>query len=114
MTIPFVPPDMITGMICQWYGTVATIPPGFALCDGNNGTPDLRDRFVISAKQDDGGVAKATIEGALAQSGGSAQHAHTVNVGVDIALPGVPAFDDTVDAQYHYPPCYALAYIMKL
>src|SRR5574344_3148329 len=37
------------GAIIMWSGTVATIPDGFSLCDGSNGTPDLRNRFVIGA-----------------------------------------------------------------
>jgi microcystin-dependent protein len=32
-----------------WSGSVATIPAGFQLCDGTNGTPDLRSRFVYGA-----------------------------------------------------------------
>ena len=27
----------------------ATAPSGWYLCDGNNGTPDLRDRFIVGA-----------------------------------------------------------------
>lgn len=37
------------GAIIMWYGTLAGIPTGWTLCDGNNGTPDLRDKFVIGA-----------------------------------------------------------------
>jgi len=37
------------GTIKLWSGSVATIPIGFQLCDGTNGTPDLRDDFVIGA-----------------------------------------------------------------
>ncbi len=37
------------GMIMLWYGTVGSIPSGWALCNGANGTPDLRDRFVVGA-----------------------------------------------------------------
>jgi hypothetical protein len=37
------------GGIIMWSGTVATIPSGWALCNGANGTPDLRDRFVLGA-----------------------------------------------------------------
>ena len=33
----------ISGMIIAWSGSVANIPTGFVLCDGNNSTPDLRD-----------------------------------------------------------------------
>jgi len=36
-------------IICLWYGASDNIPAGWALCDGNNNTPDLRDRFIIGA-----------------------------------------------------------------
>ena len=39
----------VTGMILLWYGDTSNIPGGWVLCDGNNSTPDLRDRFVIGA-----------------------------------------------------------------
>lgn len=48
-----------TNMIVYWYGTSASVPAGWHVCDGTNGTPDLRDQFVLG-----GG-------GALAASGGS-------------------------------------------
>jgi microcystin-dependent protein len=35
------------GAIMLWAGTLASIPAGWQLCDGTNGTPDLRDRFVL-------------------------------------------------------------------
>ena len=38
-----------TGVICMWSGTVATVPSGWALCNGDNGTPNLCDRFIIGA-----------------------------------------------------------------
>lgn len=37
------------GSIIPWYGSIGNIPNGFALCDGTNGTPDLRDRFLVGA-----------------------------------------------------------------
>lgn len=37
------------GSIIPWYGNLANIPDGFALCDGKNGTPDLRNRFIVGA-----------------------------------------------------------------
>ena len=37
------------GSIIPWYGSPGNIPDGFALCDGKNGTPDLRDRFLVGA-----------------------------------------------------------------
>lgn len=60
-----------SGIISLWYGTIASIPSGWALCDGTNGTPDLRDKFIVGAKQDDSGVAKTNVTGSLTQSGGS-------------------------------------------
>jgi len=39
----------VTGMIILWYGDTSNIPGGFVLCDGQNSTPDLRDRFIIGA-----------------------------------------------------------------
>ena len=38
-----------TGGIIMWSGAQAAIPSGWLLCNGANGTPDLRDRFVIGA-----------------------------------------------------------------
>jgi len=61
----------VTGMIMLWSGSIASIPSGWALCNGSNGTPDLRNRFVVGASQDDSGVAKTNVTGSLTQTGGS-------------------------------------------
>lgn len=37
------------GIIEMWSGTIANIPLGYKLCDGNNGTPNLVDRFIVGA-----------------------------------------------------------------
>lgn len=37
------------GIISMWAGGVDDIPSGWHLCDGTNGTPDLRDRFIVAA-----------------------------------------------------------------
>lgn len=37
------------GIITMWSGSIATIPTGWALCNGSNGTPDLRNRFIVGA-----------------------------------------------------------------
>ena len=55
------------GGILMWSGTVATIPSGYALCNGSNGTPDLRDKFIIGAGSTyapaaTGGSATKTLE----------------------------------------------------
>jgi hypothetical protein len=45
------------GTIKIWSGSAATIARGWQLCDGANGTPDLRERFVLGAFGDSGGTA---------------------------------------------------------
>jgi microcystin-dependent protein len=49
----------ISGII-MWSGSVATIPSGWALCDGTSGTPDLRERFIVGAGGDNPAVAGTT------------------------------------------------------
>ena len=54
------------GSIMMWYGAVDNIPGGWKLCDGDNGTPDLRNRFVVGAgdnykKDDKGGEIKVVL-----------------------------------------------------
>lgn len=38
-----------TGVIATWSGSADTIPYGWHICDGTDGTPDLRDRFIVGA-----------------------------------------------------------------
>ncbi len=38
-----------SGCIVLWSGSLGSIPGGWTLCNGSNGTPDLRDRFVLGA-----------------------------------------------------------------
>jgi hypothetical protein len=104
-----------SGGIIMWSGTIAAIPSGWYLCDGNNGTPDLRNRFIIGANADDGGAAKTNVTGSATQSGGSkdaivvdhnhsitdAGHSHTYigdagRDGTDPAPLTVPIFDVSV------------------
>lgn len=39
----------VSGMIILWSGSADNIPDGWVLCDGNNNTPNLTDRFVLGA-----------------------------------------------------------------
>ena len=57
------------GSIIPWYGNLANIPDGFALCDGTNGIPDLRNRFLVGA----GDAYK------LAAVGGESTHVLSIN-----------------------------------
>lgn len=46
----------IPGVIKLWSGAISAIPTGYALCNGSNGTPDLRKMMVVGASTDAGGV----------------------------------------------------------
>lgn len=114
---------MIKGLICLWSGAIVDIPAGWALCDGNNGTPDLRDRFIIGAgltynPDDTGGVTwhnhPFTGDG----------HSHDLPAGTNI-IDSTPSGGishistsspaaGTTAGEYHLPPYFALCYIMKL
>jgi hypothetical protein len=86
-----------SGGIIMWSGTIATIPSGWYLCNGSNGTPDLRNRFIVGAHSDTSGVAYTTITGSNTQTGGTkdtivVSHTHT------ITDPG-HVHTDTINAQ---------------
>jgi microcystin-dependent protein len=40
------------GIIVMWSGRVTDIPAGWALCDGNSGTPNLTDKFICGTNAD--------------------------------------------------------------
>lgn len=63
------------GLVVMWSGMVDTIPVGWALCDGTQGTPDLRNVFILGA----GDVAPGTC-------GGTDTHGHTVTVNATTAV----------------------------
>ena len=55
-----------SGGIIMWSGAINTIPIGWVLCDGTNGTPNLIDRFIVGAGSiynvgDTGGQSNFTI-----------------------------------------------------
>ena len=108
------------GIITSFSGAIASIPAGWVLCNGSNGTPDLRDNFVIGA-----GTSYAVdssggniIHGHTASQ---ASHSHDMDTGSDMAG-GADYADWTVNVTpvitvvnvATLPPYYALAYIMKL
>lgn len=65
-TTAFVHAVLPTGIIVMWNSTAASIPAGWQLCNGSNGTPDLRGQFVVGAggsytPGDSGGAASVTL-----------------------------------------------------
>lgn len=57
--------DLPIGSIIVWENLA--VPSGWALCDGTNGTPDLRNKFVRGA----------SIDGDIRVTGGVDSHYHT-------------------------------------
>ena len=65
------------GGIIMWSGTISNIPSGWSLCNGSNGTPDLRNKFVVGAHSDLSGEAKTNIQGGqYTKTGGDISHNH--------------------------------------
>lgn len=64
-----------SGCIMIWSGAYSSIPTGWVLCDGSNGTPNLRDRFVM------GGDSNTTGS----QYGGPDSHYHQVSVNAEFS-----------------------------
>lgn len=120
-----------SGCILIWSGAESAIPSGWALCDGENGTPDLRDRFVLGAGTahsvgDTGGSEEVTLTVAQmpkhthfwqAFASGSTSvrgivYSDTINLGVQFR--NSPAETGSSQPHPNMPPYYALCYIMKL
>jgi hypothetical protein len=128
-----------TGLIAIWSGATGSIPSGWTLCNGTNGTPDLRNSFIIGAG--------STY--AVGATGGSADaivvsHTHTItdpghvhnttSTGTGTILSDAAVGDTGTSASTtasattgitatnssgtsgtgaNLPPYYALAFIMK-
>ncbi len=60
------------GAIMMWSGSINNIPIGYALCDGGNGTPDLRGRFIVGYDPSDEDY------NAIGKTGGEKAHTMTV------------------------------------
>lgn len=107
-------------MIALWFGAIVDVPTDWQLCDGTNGTPNLRDRFPVSAGDtysvnDTGGILDHDHN---FTSGG---HNHQINSGALISV-GVNFSDitalsnlaGTTDGLELAIPFYGLAYIQAM
>lgn len=63
-----------SGGIVMWSGSIATIPSGWFLCNGLNGTPNLQDRFIVGAGSS---YAVAALGGTV--DAVVVAHSHTLN-----------------------------------
>ena len=102
------------GGIVLWAGTEASVPEGWALCNGTNNTPDLRDRFVVGSDDSNsvygtgvsgGSVWDTTGAFPLLKTSESPDPNQAVTSGGTI---NTPVRDH---GHWYLPPFYALAYI---
>lgn len=105
------------GLIAAWFGLAATVPAGWAICNGqtvarsdasgNITTPDLRDRVVIGSGPLSGELATygaPTASGTTTDSGahshamsGTGEHAHTVAVtGHALTVDEIPSHSHSI------------------
>ena len=126
-----------TGGIIMWSGATSAIPSGWVLCDGQNSTPDLRNKFIVGANDSTGDTSYPGVS--VGATGGQADaivpnHTHpttfdgkkyfpgggstSVSFGgaggypADIFSMSDPTNGESVTNK-NLPPYYALAYIMK-
>jgi microcystin-dependent protein len=123
------------GTIVMWNGSNSTIPGGWALCNGGNGTPNLTDRFIVGAGSsysyaDQGGASQVTLT-----ENQMPEHTHsyddyvrpregtgpiwykveaTDERGQDTYSTRTTGVSGNGEAHENRPPYYALAFIMKL
>jgi hypothetical protein len=76
-------PAVPTGGIILWSGSTGSIPATWYLCDGTNGTPDLRNSFIVGAGSTyavnaTGGTADAVV----------VSHTHTATSTSAVSDPG--------------------------
>jgi hypothetical protein len=121
------------GTIIMWHGDSRTIPKGWAICNKQNGTPDLRDRFIVGAGNTYKVNATGGEERVSLKINEMPRHSHRVFTGVksmgnsyDWDKKGrYPAHWDNStyritdekgngDSHENRPPYYALYFLMKL
>jgi microcystin-dependent protein len=126
-----------SGIITTFAGS--SIPPGWTLCDGTNGTPDLTAKFIVGTGQGVGltnrpfGSTGGEITHTLTiPELGSHTHPYDLAISTEKILTHLSGSTDSGTAMTNYsgsdntgntggglphnnmPPYYVLAYIMKL
>lgn len=106
------------GVVHSWVGSVINIPKGWLLCNGTNGTPDLRNKFVPGSGDTYApGAAGGSVNHNHPFTGDDHQHTVATGGGVaggddkDVDVISQPAVG-TTDNESSLPPYYSLAYIM--
>lgn len=111
-----------TGAIIIWSGTAENIPDGWALCDGEDGRPDLQDKFVLGAGAthsvgDTGGQEEVTLTDSEVPSMNALQNKSPASESWSSSteyLTGINlSYENNAEPHTNMPPYYALCYIIK-
>lgn len=73
------------GLIVLWDGALSAIPLGWNLCDGSEGTPDMRDKFALNTSANEAVNGTGGATGHPSHSAGST-HTHTSAHGHTVSL----------------------------
>lgn len=101
--------ELPIGVILNWRGSISDIPKGWALCNGENGTPDLTDKFVLAAGGD-----KNPGDKQEASTGGTTVNTVGIVSSVITTSRSATQVGTSVGSKNSLVPYYALAYIMKV
>lgn len=99
---PYRTKNFVIGTIILWFGAIGTIPSGWHLCDGQMGTPNLLNRWIVGAGD----------TYAVGDTSNSQAHAHKPVADNEVAA-GIGRREKT-SWFYQQPPYHALCYIMKV
>lgn len=113
---------LAAGMIAMWDTNYGAIPADWRICDGENGTPDLRDYFIVLSSDADTASVDGSNQMTISATVPSASHDHQSTQNISIAStvnayhPGSVSHTHTslsnVTVDY-LPPYIALIFIMR-
>lgn len=117
-----------SGGIIMWSGAANAIPTGWALCNGQNNTPDLRNRFIVGAGSTYAVGATGGSDAVTLTVEQMPSHTHSIDMakfaggypntmlnpeGVSYGAPMTSSSAGGGQPHENRPPYYALCFIMK-
>lgn len=102
---------MPSGMIIMWHGTIASIPTGWVICNGDNDTPNLLGRFVEGVAT--AGTNPGTTGGSTAKTTNGHTHSRVSGAPHMMGEATYYLSTDTDSITDIRPLFYDIAFIMK-
>lgn len=89
------------GVAMPYFGELSAIPPNYAICNGQNGTPDLTNRMLVGS----GGDFSRGETGGSTQTQAAGQHNHAITVAPHaLTPPQIPAHTHDVTGRGNNSP----------